>query len=564
MNHYKNEIVSVNGTEHKNLDSSFVKECSVGDHVQLIREPNNVYDRKAVAVICHGRHIGYIPRKEAGTRLAHILDSNRHYQAELSKVAPQNKRRIFELKISTFPQSAEQPRPRIQPQSRSTPKKPPFRKQDHGKAIKNAREKCGIYQIICKNGKNYVGQSIHIGSRWQRHISELSAGFHCNAQLNNNWAKFGSRQFRFEVIEECKPDLLDEREKFHIERFNSYHSGYNATVDGQGLDYYDKDGDESYLNSETSTAKKNCSISYKAIRDGLYPLPGEQVFCPDAMEKTSEKSPVENPSAQVDLKQRTIATSLDKNIEYAHKITKRYPDAENIVNSAEFNLWLQNADPLIKDKSRSLIPEDGLVVIRIYKLYLESRSRHKEKNKIEKLNYYDKGRQESYSNPETSMANEKDASSHKAIQDALSPRPGEQIFRPDATTQASKKPSIAKLPAQVDVTQKPMAILFNQHVKYAHELKKRFPEVERIVNSAEFNLWLQASNQWNKDKSRSVNPTDGLLVLTMYHIHLESNSSNRNKSITKKLPVYDRSPKRHSGWRKVKNAVKNLFSITKS
>lgn len=95
MNHYINEIIRVNGTQYRGLDSHFYESCSVGDSVILKREPNNPYDKNAIAVILNGSHIGYIPKKEAAARLTPILDAGREYLAEVSQISPRKKRIYF-------------------------------------------------------------------------------------------------------------------------------------------------------------------------------------------------------------------------------------------------------------------------------------------------------------------------------------------------------------------------------------------------------------------------------------------------------------------------------------
>lgn len=395
MNHYNNEIVSVNGTQHKHLSSDFLKSCSIGDDVKLIREPDNAHDKNAISVVCHDHPIGYIPRREAGARLAHILDSGRNYQAAISQVAPGNKHHIFRIKITTFPKSAtSESIQRASPPPLSRPKAMPFYTQNHSVAIQAAKNQCGIYRIIGKNGKSYVGQSISIGRRWQKHIYELSAGFHSNSSLNNDWAKYGARFFRFEVLEECLPGILDEREKYHISQENSFISGYNATIDGQGILGY-KERDDEYQPSLSipdrtpekgiqpahsatmATTIKQDHMTYRTRRDGTDLLPGyhtNQSGGNTAPAEAISPSPSIDRTVVINSPEKAMLISLDTHLQYAYELKKRFPDAERIVTSPQFNQWLQDADPFIKDKSQSMIPNDGLFVLRSYKRYVESNS----------------------------------------------------------------------------------------------------------------------------------------------------------------------------------------------
>lgn len=52
--------------------------------------------------------------------------------------------------------------------------------------------------------------------------------------------KYGINNFNFEIIELCSDDnnLLSEREKYWIDFYNSYETGYNETRGGEGLFKY--------------------------------------------------------------------------------------------------------------------------------------------------------------------------------------------------------------------------------------------------------------------------------------------------------------------------------------
>ena len=46
--------------------------------------------------------------------------------------------------------------------------------------------------------------------------------------------KYGLENFTFEVLEECELGLLNDREEYYIELYNSYFHGYNSTFGGDG------------------------------------------------------------------------------------------------------------------------------------------------------------------------------------------------------------------------------------------------------------------------------------------------------------------------------------------
>lgn len=93
----------------------------------------------------------------------------------------------------------------------------------------------GIYAIRNKiNGKHYVGQSIDIKNRWIQHRSRLRCGNHENYHLQNAYNMYSEDNFEYLVLEECDVCQLDEKEKFYIEKYNSYNDGYNQDKGGAG------------------------------------------------------------------------------------------------------------------------------------------------------------------------------------------------------------------------------------------------------------------------------------------------------------------------------------------
>ena len=93
---------------------------------------------------------------------------------------------------------------------------------------------CGIYKITnLINGKIYIGQSIQIFSRWKQHFKSYED---CDktTYLYNALVKYGIENFSFSIEELCEPELLNEKEKFYIEKYKSFNHlfGYNLTDGG--------------------------------------------------------------------------------------------------------------------------------------------------------------------------------------------------------------------------------------------------------------------------------------------------------------------------------------------
>ena len=88
---------------------------------------------------------------------------------------------------------------------------------------------CGVYKITnMVNGKFYIGSSNNIYNRWCQHKNSLNEGTHGNTHLQNAWNKYEEQNFKFEIIEECAPEMQFEREQFYLNKLNPFDdNGYN-------------------------------------------------------------------------------------------------------------------------------------------------------------------------------------------------------------------------------------------------------------------------------------------------------------------------------------------------
>lgn len=92
----------------------------------------------------------------------------------------------------------------------------------------------GIYYIKNNiNQKYYIGQSVNVDKRQQKHFSELRHNKHRNAHLQNAFNKYGESAFEFKLIKACKPQYLNRFEKMYIRAYDTYNNGYNLTIGGE-------------------------------------------------------------------------------------------------------------------------------------------------------------------------------------------------------------------------------------------------------------------------------------------------------------------------------------------
>lgn len=103
-----------------------------------------------------------------------------------------------------------------------------------------------IYKITNNiNNKIYIGKTNRdISIRFQEHIDSSNSinSPSYNSHLHRAFKKYGIENFSIDKIEEVSEELINEREKYWIKYYNSYNSGYNMTLGGEGnLKYTDEE-----------------------------------------------------------------------------------------------------------------------------------------------------------------------------------------------------------------------------------------------------------------------------------------------------------------------------------
>lgn len=107
------------------------------------------------------------------------------------------------------------------------------------KNIKQLPKESGIYMVTNTiNNHVYIGQSKNIYNRFNNHhISEYknekSSCF--NTKFYRALRKYGLENFVVSIIELCPVEELNQKEIYYIEKFNSFHNGYNSTAGGQNF-----------------------------------------------------------------------------------------------------------------------------------------------------------------------------------------------------------------------------------------------------------------------------------------------------------------------------------------
>ena len=175
----------------------------------------------------------------------------------------------------------------------------------------------GIYKITnLINGKSYIGQSINIEQRFQRHRQTAfnANNKHYNYPLYKAIRKYNIENFSFDVVEECSEHELDEKEMYYIKFYNTYGDGYNQDKGGHRNPHYIKLSeelvDQIILRLKTTLDSSECigeafNVSGRTIRSINS---GEYCY------RESEKYPIRPPLYSLD------TNRMQKTKEYYCKI----------------------------------------------------------------------------------------------------------------------------------------------------------------------------------------------------------------------------------------------------
>jgi group I intron endonuclease len=89
----------------------------------------------------------------------------------------------------------------------------------------------GIYKITSPSGKVYIGQSIWIERRFNNY-QYLTSKLKEQRKLYNSLNKYNSINHKFEILEICNKEDLDNKECYYINFYNSIKTGLNIREGG--------------------------------------------------------------------------------------------------------------------------------------------------------------------------------------------------------------------------------------------------------------------------------------------------------------------------------------------
>lgn len=121
-----------------------------------------------------------------------------------------------------------------------------------------------IYSIESPSGKKYIGQT---KQRLSKRISQhfiASKNINLTRPLYKAMRKYAREDFKIKILEECSPDILDERESYWITFYNTMIEGYNLTSGGESAKECSKETKE-----KMSLAKKGKTSNRKGKTNSI-------------------------------------------------------------------------------------------------------------------------------------------------------------------------------------------------------------------------------------------------------------------------------------------------------
>ena len=125
----------------------------------------------------------------------------------------------------------------------------------------------GIYKIInILNQKYYVGSSINLEERKQKHFRTLRRNKHVNDYLQNAWNKYGEENFKWEIVEILNDLDLAEIRKVEQKYIDAdFDNQYNIAKDTMTPGIYSEEVKQKQINACRDTIRPNNKTGHTGI-----------------------------------------------------------------------------------------------------------------------------------------------------------------------------------------------------------------------------------------------------------------------------------------------------------
>ena len=143
----------------------------------------------------------------------------------------------------------------------------------------------GIYIIKNKiDNKIYVGSSLNVDYRKQKHFWMLKKNVHDNQHLQNSFNLYGESNFEFTIVEECENENLIHRENFYIDYYQSNLSQYGYNLAKVNEFRRNTFNDEVKVQISKTNLKKNGNF----LKFSLTNIETSEIFIFDSLVEAAE------------------------------------------------------------------------------------------------------------------------------------------------------------------------------------------------------------------------------------------------------------------------------------
>lgn len=120
------------------------------------------------------------------------------------------------------------------------------------------------------NDKVYIGQTLFdVETRWKQHLQEAKK--HTNRHLYNAINYYGEDKFYYEIlVKDVEDKDLNDLEKHYIKLYDSFNSGYNMTIGGEGGSIYDINVKQVYELWKDGLSPKQIAEELKCSIEAIY------------------------------------------------------------------------------------------------------------------------------------------------------------------------------------------------------------------------------------------------------------------------------------------------------
>ena len=209
-----------------------------------------------------------------------------------------------------------------------------------------------IYKIQNKlDGKLYIGKTCTtISNRWKHHLDDYSKK---DWHLYRAMRKYGIENFIIEPIEQCPDELLNEREIYWIEKMDTFYTGYNETLGGEGRIQISREDVKKLWESGLSVKaiSEQLQIYYTSVINIL-----KQLEIYDANEVAARKQiEIANTQSNFCVLQYTAEGQLVEKYNSVHEASVKTNTAAAAIRAAIYQnvgangyFWIKEGDPLPK------------------------------------------------------------------------------------------------------------------------------------------------------------------------------------------------------------------------